>query len=102
MYGLIGAGRQIKDEAMEGLSDSANRDQSREITKYSLTNAKKTLDTTSMSAGAVSGAMIGSSMAAGGGAAAGASAGATSGSVVPGLGTIIGAAIRLLAGWALR
>ena len=51
--------------------------------------------------GAVTGASLGSLVGAGGGAAAGAATGAASGSIVPGIGTLIGAGLGGLAGYFL-
>ena len=85
MYGLIGAGRQFKGEAMQGLSDVANTDQQREMTNQSLKNAKKMQEKSTMASGAVTGAMIGAQYGSIGG--------------VPGM--AIGAGIGLLAGWEL-
>lgn len=81
-YGLIQSGRNIRREAMQGLSDVARNNEQREQTNQSLKEAKRQQETVSSASGAVMGAQIGTQ-------------------VMPGWGTAIGAGLGLLAGWAL-
>lgn len=84
-YSLVGYGRSLKNDALGGMSESARNSEQRDNTNRGLKDAKRTQEVTSMASGAVSGAMIGAKV----------------GSAAPGLGTVIGAGIGLLAGWAL-
>lgn len=84
-YGLVGAGRQIKGEAMQGMAQDAKLDEQRFMTNKSLKDAKRQQETMGVASGAASGAMLGYQMGTIGG--------------LPGMAT--GAVIGALAGWAL-
>lgn len=81
-YGLIQSGRNMKGEALQGLSDVARNNEQREQTNKSLKDAKRQQEISTAATGATGGAMIGAKT---GGA----------------YGGIWGAALGALAGWAL-
>jgi uncharacterized membrane protein len=84
-YGLVGAGRQIKGEAMQGMAQDAKLDEQRSMTNKSLKEAKRQQETMGTIGGATTGAMLGMQY----------------GSALGPYGMAIGAVGGALAGWAL-
>lgn len=80
-YGLVHTGRAIKSDALQGMEKVQQNEQQREMRNDQIEQAESTQKTASVSGGAAVGAQVGTQ-------------------IMPGWGTLIGAGIGALAGWA--
>lgn len=78
-YGLLDIANETRRQGLQGLEEADKREQQRVIANKQMEEQRKAQKTTNMATGAASGALIGSQ-------------------IYPGIGTVIGAGIGLIAG----